>query len=485
MRFKKILLISPPSSSYLGAARAPQNLGYLAQALQDKNIACHILDMRIGYKWNTLRNHIDAFKPDLIGVTLVSLEYLKSYAFIKRIREYAPFAKIVTGGPHITVLKETVMDQCGEIDFAVINEGEETLTELCMDAFDIDQIKGLMYREGSQIHRNEPRPVTVDLDTISWPRFEGFEMHKYLREMPFNSSRGCPYECVFCPNKMLTRKFRYRSPENVVDEIAYWYHKGYRIFNYDDDNFTLRNDRVYAICDEIEKRGIVNAEFRCSNGIRADRVDYPLLKRMREVGFNYIAFGVDGGNNRMLKINKKGETIEQIESGIKYACELGYDVKIFVITAMPYETLADVEDAIHLVKKYPVKRVILNNPIPYPGTELYDTVKKNDWFIVQPEVYLNNVTENVDVPLFVTPELSYEDRVNILKRIRKVEKEVTKNAVKRMYIKWGVFSEIAASLFATRFVEKMFFKFMPFRRFIESIRYSTALKKRAAAGENL
>jgi radical SAM superfamily enzyme YgiQ (UPF0313 family) len=277
---------------------------------------------------------------------------------------------------------------------------------------------------------------------------------------------------------MITKKFRYRSANNVVDEIEYWYRRGYRVFNYDDDNFTLLNDRVYEICDEIENRGLSDAEFRCSNGIRADRVDYKLLKRMREVGFNYIAFGVDGGNNRMLKINKKGETIEQIEQGISNACTLGFDVKIFVITAMPYETMDDVEDSIKLVKKYPIKRVILNNPIPYPGTELFDTVKQNGWFIKQPEEYLNFVTENEDVPLFVTPELSYDDRMTILKRIRRVEKEVTRKAVQRMYDKYFFLGKVAGYVFATVFVQRMFFLNIPFRRFIDWIRYRRLMSQR-------
>ena len=325
---------------------------------------------------------------------------------------------------------------------------------------------------------NGHREIFKDLDAIAWPRFEKFEMHRYIQEMPFNSSRGCPYQCVFCPNKMITKRFRMRSASNVVDEIAYWYNQGYRIFNYDDDNFTMNNNRVYAICDEIEKRNLVNAEFRCSNGIRADRVNRALLKRMREVGFNYIAFGVDGGNNRMLKINKKGETIEQIEQAIRNACELGFDVKIFVITAMPYETMEDIEDSLRIVQKYPIKRVILNNPIPYPGTELFETVKANGWFLKQPEEYLNFVTENENVPVFQTPELSREDRVHILKRCRKIEKQVTQRAVKRMYEKYLFGGTLAGFVFATDFVQRLFFKNMAFRRIVEQIRYRRMLSSR-------
>ena len=480
MRYKRVLLVSPPSSSYLGAARPPQNLGFLARTLMDHGIEYDVLDMRLGYSFRHLKKKIDSFKPDLIGVTLVSLEYKRSYNLIHDIKEYFPAADIIAGGPHVTVVKNQVLKECREIDFGAVNEGEEILTELCLGEKEVRDIAGLLRREGDEVVFNGKRIYPEDLDVISWPTYEKFEMRKYIKEMPLNSSRGCPYQCVFCPNKIISNKFRKRSANNVVDEIEYWYKKGYRVFNFDDDNFTLDNKRVFDICDEIERRNIIEAEFRCSNGIRADRITRELLVRMKQVGFNYIAFGVDGGNNKMLKINKKGETIEQIENAIKMACELDYDVKIFVITGMPQETLEDVEDSLRIVQKYPIKRVILNNPIPYPGTEMYETVKANNWFIKQPEEYLNYVTENEDIPVFETPEMSREERIKLLKRCRKIEKEVTRKAVKRMYSKYGILASVAGYIFASRFVEKMFFNNMTFRRIVEYIRYRRLLAKMKA-----
>lgn len=475
MRFKKVLLISPPTSSYLGAARPPQNLGYLAASLKQNNIDYHVLDMRLGHSQKDLYKTIALTKPDLIGVTMVSLEYKKTYDFIEKIKQKFPEIKIGVGGPHVTVMVETVLQDCTAIDFGVVNEGEEVLVDLCQSKEAIQEIKGLIFRQNGEIVYNGNRPVTVDLDHLPFPAYEGFELEKYIDELPLNSSRGCPLKCIFCPNKMITKKFRFRSAIHVVEEIEFWYKKGYRVFNFDDDNFTLLNDRVYTICDELEKRGIIDAEFRCSNGIRADRVDRALLKRMKEVGFHYIAFGIDGGNNKMLKHNRKGESIEQIDEAVKIACELGYDVKIFVITGMPHETMEDIEDSIKFVEKYPIKRVILNNPIPYPGTELFDIISERGWFVKSPEEYLNHVTENENIPVFTTPELNFDDRVQILRRIRKVEKAVTRNAVKRMYSKYYFAGTLLAMIFATDWAQRMFFMNMRFRRFVESIRHRRML----------
>ena len=478
-RFERVLLVSPPSSSYLGAARPPQNLGYLAESLLRSSIDYQVLDMRLGYQIKDLIKHIKSYQPDLVGFSLVSLEYLKSYQLIDQVKQLFPSTHIVVGGPHVTVLLNAVLEECASIDYGAVHESEDTLVELCKYEVPIHQIKGLIWRkDGANIIFNGHREYGQNLDSISFPTYQGFEQSKYIREIPLNSSRGCPYQCVFCPNKMITKLFRWRSAAHVVDEIQYWYEQGYRVFNFDDDNMSLKRDRVLSICDEIESRELTNAEFRCSNGIRADRVDYDVLKRMYDVGFRYIAFGVDGGNNKMLDFNKKGERIEQIEEAIQNACDIGYDVKIFCILGMPHETMDDIEDSFRFMQKFPVRRIILNNPIPYPGTELFEIIKQNKWFVKQPEDYLNHVTENVNEPVFTTPEMDIAKRKYVLKRARKIEKDVTRKAVRTMYRKWFPFNHIFASIFATDFVENLFFKNHTFRQWIENMRYKRGIKRR-------
>ena len=291
-----------------------------------------------------------------------------------------------------------------------------------------------------------------------------------------HSSRGCIYKCTFCPNKVLGSVVRKKSVHYFVDELEYWYDKGYRQFAIDDDNFTLDKNRVYAICDEIEKRQLNDLFVRCSNGIRADRVDRRLLGRMKEIGVNEIGIGVDGGNNRILKFLKKGETIEQIEQAIKDACDLGIDVKIFIIVGTPHETVADIEDSIRLAKQYPVARVNFNNAIPYPGTEMYDYVRDHSLFLIEPEQYLNSVTEEKLVPVFATPELPKEARIDILKRCHKIEKEVMKNTAVRIYSPLPIFNSIIRHLFIVSLFERLFFKNLLMRKIFESLRYKKMKK---------
>lgn len=471
MRFNRILLVSPPSSSRYGGLRVPASIGYVAQSLYDSGIEYEYIDMRIGYSFDDLKKRAVQFNPDLIGISMITLEYKRTYQMISAIKGFLPSANIVVGGHHTTILKEEVLRECKDIDFGVVSEGEKTILDLCNDAVDYKDIKGLIYREGPQVVFAGERPPVDNLDEYAFPRYHKFNLKDYSKQIPVNSSRGCPYQCVFCPNKLIGRKYRARSVNHFVDEIEHWYEKGYRQIAIDDDNFTLDKDRVHKICDEIEARGLRELFIRCSNGVRADRVDRDLLARMKEIGVRELGFGVDGGNNKVLAHLKKGETIETIERAVKDACDLGFDVKLFIIVGTPHETSDDIEDSIRLARRYPVARVNFNNAIPYPGTEMFEYVKNNNLFLVPPEEYLNAASEDKAMPVFATPELSKEERVSVLARCHKVEKEVMRNTAYRMFKNYPVLGLLVKRFFVVDLFEKLFFNNLYFRKLFELIRY--------------
>ncbi|MHC4432106.1 MAG: B12-binding domain-containing radical SAM protein [Planctomycetota bacterium] len=471
MRFRRVLLVSPPSASRYGGLRVPAGIGYVAQSLSDNAIDHEYLDMRIGYGWKDLKKKVKAYEPDLVGVSMITLGYKATYRLICDLKQLRPDCTVVVGGHHMTILKEKVLAECPAIDLGVVSEGEQTIVELCQGRLSYPQIKGLIYRDGDRIVCTEQRPPAEDLDQIAFPRYERFDLRDYSKQIPIQSSRGCVHRCTFCPNRMLGVRYRARSPENFVDEIEYWYGRGFRQFAIDDDNFTFDNRRVHQICDQIERRGLRGLMIRCSNGLRADRVDRQLLARMKEIGVREVGFGVDGGNDRVLKHLKKGETIETIERAIAIACDLGLDVKIFIIVGTPHETEADIEDSIRLGRKYPVARVNYNNAIPYPGTEMFDHVEAHDLFLIPPEEYLNSTSEEKTVPVFETPELPRAKRIELLGRCHEVEKEVMKNTALRMYGRHPVWRYLIQHCFNVTLFEKLFFKNLFFRRIFEWIRY--------------
>jgi radical SAM superfamily enzyme YgiQ (UPF0313 family) len=473
-----MLLIAPPSSSYLGAVRPPAGIGYLAESLREAGIECAVEDMRVRGQMPALRRAIRGFEPDLIGLSLVSFEYKRSYDLIEGIKQAHPRIPIIVGGPHVSVVDKDVLEECRAIDFGIMSEGERSLVQFCRGQIPYSEVPGLLYRsDGAVVSGPSPKPI-MDLDTVAFPRYSGFDLRRYPREMNIVTSRGCPYRCIFCPNSLAAKRFRARSATDVADELEYWYSQGVRQFNVNDDNFTLIKERVYDICDEIERRRLAGLFIRCANGIRADRVDRALLARMKEVGFREVAFGADGGNNRVLKeIVHKGETIEDIEAALQAACDLGLNVKLFIIVGHPGETIDDVEDSLALAQRYPIVWLHLNNPIPYPGTELFEWVTAHDCFVVPPEEYLNRVTEVDDTPVFETPELPRDVRKEILVRCRKIERDVKRRAVERMFGNLPVLRTAAGRVFASQFGQRLFFRNKVARSLINRVWYWKTLRE--------
>lgn len=473
MRFKKILLINPSVyRARLGPIRPPVGLGYVAQFLNHHGLEYEVIDMALGHRIKDLFKEIDMFMPELIGISMWTYGYKYTYNFIRKVKERYPEIPVLAGGPHISTMRQEVLKECREIDFAIVLEGEKTIIELCQ-GIGLENIKGLIYRKGKDITYNGDREFVVDLDSIPFPRFERFERDKYmLKEMLIISSRGCPFNCIYCPVSLaIGKRLRVRSARNVVDEIVYWYNKGYRRFNFGDDNFTFYKERVYEICDEIEKRDIKGLDIRCGNGIRADRVDRALLKRMKDVGFTYLAFGVEGGNDRILGILKKGEDIKQIEETIRDACEIGFDVTLFFLAGSPGEKWEDIEDSVQLARRYPIIDARFYNIIPYPSTQLFEDLKRKNLFVRSPEEYLNDTQAFDPIPVFETPELSVDDRIKVFRYLSKVSKEILRNGFKKKLKRYGWAGILLAYVASTDMGQNILRHNKIIRRIAEKIRY--------------
>ncbi|MCK4325600.1 radical SAM protein [bacterium] len=287
-----------------------------------------VVDLGLGYNMHYLNQRIKDYQPDAVGISMMTFRYKYMYYILEEIRKIYRDIKIIAGGSHITAWRTKVLEQCPAIDFGISREGEFTIRELCQGK-ELSTIKGLIFRDGNDVIFNGERELINNLDTIHFPTYDKFECGKYSGAISVISSRGCPYQCVFCQScSMLGKKWRARSATNIADEIQFWYEKGYRNFSFADDNFTMDKKRIYQLCEEIEKRHLKNL-YLSVGGVRVDLVDRDLLKRMREVGFYYVAFGIEAGNNKVLRALKKGFTIEQAEQGVRDAIDLGFDVKLY------------------------------------------------------------------------------------------------------------------------------------------------------------
>lgn len=470
MRYKKILLVNPP---YTGARVRDvfcAGLGYIAENLKMSGFEYDVLDMSLGYRYKHLKKKIDFFKPDLIGISMMTYQYKESYRLTGKIKEDYPEIAIVTGGPHISLFREKVLYECHHIDYGVVLEGEDILIDLCRGNKP-DSVKGLIFRDQNRIIYNRDRPFIKNLDTVPFPKYEKFELEKSINKeinaMPIVSSRGCPFECIYCPVKYsIGNVFRARSPENILNELIYWYDKGYRRFSFADDNFTLIKERVYKLCDLIKEYNLKDLRLSCDNGIRADRVDKDLLGFMKDVGFYRIALGVEAGNNKILKILKKSEDIETIKKVIKDACVLGYEVDLFFLVGSPGETWEDVQDSFRIALNNPIGTAYFYNIIPFPKTELYDWIEKNGRFLMKSEDYLNDYPILDNEPIFETQEMPLKMRKKALKYAFKIMRKTMRKAWGRRMVELGILGKLVVFIYVSKFMQDVILRNKYFRKII-------------------
>lgn len=409
----KILFIIPPQYPFPGIPAKPfhPHLGvsYLISALKSRGIDARVIDMQLGHKLKEVVALTEQYRPSLVGVTSYSYQYKKAYDVIDRVKEQTN-VKLVIGGPHVSANRKKVLEQT-KADFAIKGEGEMTLPEL-IGAVNGDRpyedIAGLIWRKQGEIVEEADRPFIAQVDALPIPAFEDFELDRYVfameKRMPLITSRGCPYQCIFCSARLgMGVKFRGRSPENVVGEIEHWYHKGWTNYDFHDDCFSLDLNRAKRICDLIIARNL-KITYRLYNGIRVDRVDKELLQKMAASGCHRVSFGVESGNQRVLDTIKKGITLEQVEAAHRMAQEAGIDTMTNFIIGHPGETWKEAMESIRLAKKLPTQSFIFYNLVPYPGTELANWVEKNGTYRFAPEQFLDEVEGHVLEPNFETKE---------------------------------------------------------------------------------
>ena len=472
MKYKQIILCMPPFRGDIPIAPFA-GVGYISEYLSANNIKHLVFDMNLGYSKKDFFDKIREFKPDLIGFFLMTYLYKESYKLINLVKRKYKIT-CVAGGPHVSTFRKEFLRECNA-DFAIKLEGENTLMDL-INGKDPKEILGLIYRDKDEIQENQDRPFIRDLNTIPFPKYAKFEINKYKdRVIPIITSRGCPYQCIYCPiNVAVGRQFRMRSAKNVFQEVQYWYNRGYKKIHFQDDNFTLIKKRVIDICRLIQRSNMKGLVLNAT-GVRADRVDKDVLNEMKKTGFKTIAFGVEGGNDKILKTLKKGETIKEIEEKIKLACEMGFDVALYFLIGSPGETPKDVEDSFKLALRYPIVDAFFYSIVPYPKTELYEWIKKNNLWLKPPSKYLNEASASAIKPFYQTKELPKNKRIELLKKAKKISHKIRKRGIiRRARERYGSIGIIIGNILGSNFADKYILQNMLFLRI-----YTKYLESRA------
>lgn len=288
----------------------PLGLLYLATVLKKQGYDVEILDvLQRRLDSQSAKKAIFDARADIIGITATTPE-------VRGVMEAARFgkesgARVIMGGPHLGIFPDETLS-FPEVDFAVRGDGENPLLSLLevlgSSQPNFSSIPGLVYRENGVIYKNEIH-VEKDLDRLPFPDWNFVSIRSYSRADALRplatmiSARGCPYRCGFCYRSVNDTQARFRNPISIVDEIEYliknW---GVQEIIFCNDTLTLRKSQIMAMCEEILRR---NIKIFWQGATRVDAVDAEMLKLMKKAGCKQLKFGIESGNEEILKLMNK------------------------------------------------------------------------------------------------------------------------------------------------------------------------------------
>ena len=430
---KKVLLVkmSYEGSFFSTFVHFPAGLGILSESLTFNGIDHEFYDMQVDGSGQSFYAVIDEFQPDLIGFSMMTFNYLRNYKIIDELKIRYPHIMTIVGGAHASTFQDKILAESPGIDVVSLYEGEEILKEICHHS-PLEKVGGIIYRKDGEIVRTTPRKFEQSLDHYPFPRLEKFRLEDY-GTIPIVTSRGCPYPCTFCTVHLtMGKKVRARSAESAADELAYWQEQDHKLVQLNDDMFGFKRGLLEEICGQIRERGLT-IKINLTNGIRADHMDYEILRLLKEANVTRVAIGVEGGNDRMLDVLRKAEKMDVIEKAISDACELGLEVQLFFVLGTPGETEQDIWDSVRVAIKYPVIAVAFNHLVPFPGTQLYDWVEKHDKFLFKAPEFLNDASSLLNSPTFTTDELNVEQRTRMHAMANKTCERHTRKVLNRLW----------------------------------------------------
>jgi anaerobic magnesium-protoporphyrin IX monomethyl ester cyclase len=416
----RVTFVNPPypKGSYQHVPFPPLGLGYLAAVLEKNQYEVDVIDCQaLGISFDEFRNEIGNRKPSIVGITAITLTYNPALEVAKITKQVHPNCLVVLGGPHATFWDEQALKDSPYLDVVVRKEGEITFLELVRrveNGISFDNVMGTTCRKDGKILKNPDRPYIENLDELPFPARHLWPLEK-LRKVEdvfyLTTSRGCTSWCEFCEAvRMFGRRYRMRSPKNIVDELEYL-HNTYNAkqFTFCDDAFTIDQARIEKLCEEILDR---NLKIVWNCGTRVDKVTKELLINMKEAGCVSVWFGVESGSQEVLDVMNKGISTSQTIKAIGWVRELGLTPVPNVLLGFPGETKETAWRTIKFIEKVsPDNVAFFNIATPLPGTPMYDQVKENGWLrITDFDKY------DCKTPIFETPTLSMEDLAEIVEK---------------------------------------------------------------------
>ncbi len=339
-------------------------------------------------KHDEIMNELTAYRPDIAGIYSTAFGWKKALYTASEIRRRLRRVFIAAGGPYPIAMQERCLSDSTDIDAVVTGEGEITMVEMAdrlSRGESLNGVEGTVFRAGDRIVKNPPRPLITDVDSLPFPARELLgDAGDYIpppatyRRKPVAviiTARGCNRRCIFCFQIDRERKhgIRFRSVENVMQEIELCLRQGYREIKFIDDTLAADYDRAMQIAGEIKRRRL---DFTWFASACVHQVDGPLLRAFREAGCWAILLGAESGVQKNLNAVRKGITLEQTRTAVRAAKDAGLTVYTPFLFGLPGETFEDGLKTIEFACELNPDIANFHALTPFPGTELYDNIDR-------------------------------------------------------------------------------------------------------------
>jgi len=401
---------------------------------------------RVGLSSAEIADRIKRWSPDVVVIEIPFSGWSKTaFEVASAVKGVNKEVVTVLEGLHPSARPEACLAN-PDVDFVVIGEPEISTFEL-VDALgkgtrDFKKIRSIGFVENGVPFFTSPRPVLEDLDALPFPARHLLPMETYfavVKEKPLRgevnkpwtimvTSRGCPYDCVFCTHHIVWgRKWRGRSPENVVDELEQVIKTyGVKQLDFLDDNMTLDRKRMADICDLIVERGL-RVEWFTPNGVRADTLDETLLRKMKRSGCKKIRVAPESGVQRVVdQIIKKNLDLKSVERAVVLCKKVGIKVGCFFVIGLIGETKEEIRETINFaykLRQLGADSFVFSIATPVYGTRLYEQAKRGGFLR---ECFSDEALAAVE-PLIETPEFSADDLVKLCALANMVNPTLTRD----------------------------------------------------------
>jgi radical SAM superfamily enzyme YgiQ (UPF0313 family) len=325
---------------------------------------------------------------DVVGLSMLTPTARATAALAQTIRDQAPHARIVLGNLHASLFAEQLLaeDCC---DAVVHGEGETVFPQLVAAlaaGLAPDGLPGVSYRRNGGATTNPPAPHLEDLDTLPWPAWELLPWRRYTF-LPFVTvarpclallgTRGCPYRCKFCALGYQGKKHRARRPAEIAAE-ADWLSRafGVRHIGFVDPIFPYHKAHGLAVCEAFVARGVPDRAAWTSE-TRVDMVDDELCRAMKRAGCRRILFGVESGDNGVLRGVGKNFTVATVREAVATARRAGLEITAFFMLGLPGETAQITRRTIEFARELDIDFAKFGLTVPLPGSALYDELERD------------------------------------------------------------------------------------------------------------